>query len=395
MTNTTISASVEQARQLYQSGKLAEARQAIEAALRAEPNHVDALLLAAQIYRVENPPIAFKVYARVAQLAPQRPEAPAGLALLYHEQGDVAHCDKCLDATIDLDPDYLRTRYYAAMHQAAQAVREQGESARDRMVDFYDSIAAAYQRAVERHAISPLVAFNLGRILFVLGEPGLARDAYKRALDLDPEMTEAYAGMAEAAYALEEFEEAVGWCQLVEGRTWLVSGDLNDPQWVAARAAAGDLSLAGVYAVEAKAHLWMGQFEEMTQALRRAAEMEPWNSGRLYQSMLDEHVRLGRALLDNHQLPEAIKVLEVGRDLAGRMEYPALFLWLAEAYLAQALACQEAKDRKQAEAWLDRASEIIKHPPVNVPAEARPAWDHLKARLTLGDKPSPFGFLKR
>lgn len=386
---------LEQVRQLFQSGNLAEARQAIEAALRAEPNNIEALLLAAEIYRKENLPVAFKVYARVAQLAPQRPEAPAGLALLYHDQGDEAHCDKCLDAAIDLDPEYLRARYYAGMAAAAQAVRDQGESARDKLVDFYDSIAAAYQRAAERHAISPLVAFNLGRILFVLGEPALARDAYKRALDLDPEMTEAYAGMAEASYALEEFEEAVGWCQLVAGRTWLVTGDLNDPKWVAARAAAGDLSLAGVYAIEAKAHLWMGQFEEMTQALRRAAEMEPWNSGDLYRSMLDEHVRLGRALLENNQLPEAMQVLQVGRDLAERMEYHALFLWLAEAYLAQALIHHQAKERKEADAWLERARELVNRPPVNIPADARPAWDNLKSRLTLGDKPSPFGFLKR
>lgn len=393
---STMSASnLEQAHQLYRSGNLTEARQAVESILKTEPNNIDALLLAAEIYRAQNPKIAFQVYARVAQLAPQRPEAPAGLALLYHEQGDPARCDRALDATIDLDPEYLRARYYSGMAAAAQAAREQGASARDKMVDFYDSIAAAYQRAVERHAISPLVAFNLGRVLFVLGEPALARDAYKRALDLDPEMTEAYAGMAEASYALEEFEEAVGWCQLVEGRTWLVTGDLNDPNWVAARAAAGDLSLAGVYAVEAKAHLWMGQFEEMTQALRRAAEMEPWNSGNLYRSMLDEHVRLGRALLENNQLPEARQVLEVGRDLAERMEYHALFLWLAEAYLAQALIHHQAKERKEAEAWLERARELVNRPPVNIPADARADWDNLKSRLTLGDKPSPFGFLKR
>lgn len=388
-------AGLELARQSYARGDLAQARQAVESVLRAEPNNLDALLLAADLYRRDNPQVAYQVYMRAAQLAPQRPEAPAGLALVCHEQGDVPRCDKFLDVAIDLDPEYLRVRHYAGMAAAAQAARLHAPSERDKMLDFYDSIAAAYQRAVKRYPVSPLVAYNLARVLFVLGEPELARQSYQRSMDLDPEMTEAYAGMAEASLALEQYQEAVGWCELVAGRTWLVTGDQNDPAWVAARAAAGHLSLAGTYRVEAKAHLWMGQFEPMTQAIRRAAEIEPWNSGDLYRDLLDEHVKLGQALLENQQISDAIHVLEAGRDMAETMQYHELFLWLAKAYLAQALACHAAKDRQRAEDWLARARDIVQHPPVPVPAEAAAAWADLKSRLTLGDKPSTFGFLKR
>lgn len=381
------------ARRLYAEGDAQAARKVVEDVLRAEPANVDALLLAAELYRLDNPPVAFKVYARVVQLAPHRPEAPAGLALLYHEQGNVARCDQCLDASLDLDPEYLRRCHYAGMVEAARAAREHAES-RQAMLDFYDSVAAAYQRAAGRYAISPLVSFNLARVLLVLGEPELAEKACTRCLELDPDMTEAYAGMVEVSFALERYEQAVEWAKLLEGRSWPVTGDTNDPHWMTDRAAAGDLSLGFVYLVQAKAHLWLGQFDRLVQAIRRAVEMEPWNSAAWYNDLLDEHVKLGKALLENNQLSDAIRVLEAGRDVAIRMNYHTLFVWLAEAYLAQALAYREAGDRAHAEAWLARVNDLIAQPPVPAPAEASPAWADLKARLPEEDH-RLFGFLRR
>lgn len=384
-----------QARQAYREGRPAEARRLVEGVLRAEPSNVDALLLAADIYRVDNPSLAPKVYAQAAKLAPGRPEVPAGMAELYYAQGDAARCDQCLDAVIDLDPEYLRSFYYAAMRAAVQAVHAQGEAARDARWDFYEAIVAAYQRAQERYAVSPLVSYNMARLLVLFGEFELAKQAYQRCLDLDPEMTEAYAGMAEASLLLEQYEETIEWCALVEGGTWRTAGEEHNPDWVAAHYAAGNLSVAHAYRVEAKARLWLGQFEPMALAIRRAAEMEPWNSGDLYHDILDEQVKLGRALLENEQVVDAIKVLRTGVDIAQRMNYPALFLWLAEAYLAHALLLQ-AHDRSKAEAALERASQIVREPPVPLPPEARAAWKDLEARLKLEDKPSgPFGFLRR
>jgi tetratricopeptide (TPR) repeat protein len=115
----------------------------------------------------------------------------------------------------------------------------------------------------------------------------------------------------------------------------------------------------------------------------------------MYVDVLDEHVKLGKALLENKQITDAIKVLEVGRDLAERMKYHRLFLWLAQAYLVQAQASQAAQDRKKAEEWLANAASIVNHPPVPVPEEARATWAELKSRLTLGDKSSVFGFLRK
>jgi tetratricopeptide (TPR) repeat protein len=385
---------LDSARRLYGDGDVQAARKIVEDVLRVEPANVGALLLAAEWYRPDNPAVAFKVYARVAQLAPQRPEAPAGLALLYHEQGDVARCDQCLDASLDLDPEYLRRRHYAGMVEAAGAALLHAEGAPDPMLGFYDSVVAAYQRAVGRYAISPLVSFNLARVLLVLGEPELAEKACARCLELDPDMTEAYAGMVEVAFALEKYDQAVEWAAMLEGRSWPVTGDANDPHWMTSRAAGGDLSLGFVYLVQAKAHLWLGQFDCVVQAIRRAVEMEPWNSAAWYTDLLDEHIRLGKALLENSQLSDAVRVLGAGRDVAVRMNYHKLFLWLAEAYLAQALAYREAADRAQADAWLARVNELIAQPPVPVPAEASPAWTDLKARLPE-DPHRLFGFLRR
>ncbi len=382
------------ARQFQRDGNLPKARQVIESVLRAEPNNIEAMLLAAELYAPDSPHVAFKIYTRLAQIAPQRPEAPAGLAWLYHNQGDTPHSDQCLDAAIELDPEYLRTRYYADMAAAVRLIITQGEGARTQVMDFYDSIAAAYQRAVKRYPDSPLTAFNLGRILFVLGEVELAGQAYQRCLALDGEMTAAYGCMVEISFMLEQYEQAIEWGNMIEGHSWLVNGDANDPEWMTARTAAGDLSLGRVYCIQAKAYLWMGQFELMAQTIRRAAETEPWISDDLYRDILDEHVKLSKALLENKQTIEAMNVLEAGHDIARRMKYHQLFLWLAEAYLAHALALHEAKDRKKAEIWLAQASELVKHPPVPVPPQAGAAWNNLKSRLTLG-KTSPLDFLRK
>ncbi|MBN1889596.1 MAG: tetratricopeptide repeat protein [Thermoflexales bacterium] len=390
--SSDVSKGVELARQRCRAGDLQTARQLIEDVLRTEPSNVDALLLAAEVYRLGgNLQLASKVYARVGQLDPQRPEAPAGLALLYYEQGQAERCEQCLDATLDLDPVYLRRRYYSHM----AAARQSGGKG-DKMVDFYARIAAAYQRLIERYPASPLLAFNLARVLFALGEPELAAEAYGRCLHVDPDMTEAYAGMAQVSLVLERYEDAVGWCKLLEGRTWAVTGgDPDDPDWMSTRAADGELSLGQAYLVQAKAHLWMGQFEETGQAIRRAVEMEPWNSAEWYADFLEEHIKLGRALMDNKQLPEAIQVLESGRDVAERLEYHRLFLWLAQAYAAQAAACREAKDEAQAKSYAARAREILAKPPVPVPPDARAAWDKLKERVSAEDSSGLFGFLRR
>jgi tetratricopeptide (TPR) repeat protein len=387
-----VSKGLEFARQQCRAGDLQAARQLVEEVLRAEPSNIDALLLAAEVYRLGgNGQLASKVYARVGQLDPQRPEAPAGMALLYYEQGQPERCDQCLDAALDLDPSYLRCRHYAGMAAARQV-----EGKDDKMVDFYARMAAAYQRAIERYPASPMLAFNLARVLFVLGEPELAGKAYEHCLHVNPDMTEAYAGMAQVSFQLERYEDAVGWCKLLEGRTWTVmEGDPDDPGWMSARAAAGELSLGLAYLVQAKAHLWMGQFEETGQAIRRAVEMEPWNSAEWYADFLDEHVKLGRALMENRQLPEAIQVLESGRDVAARLEYHRLFLWLAQAYAAQAAVCRQAKDEAQAKSYAARAREILAKPPVPLPPDARPAWDKLKERVAAEDSSGLFGFLRR
>jgi hypothetical protein len=133
----------------------------------------------------------------------------------------------------------------------------------------------------------------------------------------------------------------------------------------------------------------------MTEAMRRAAEMAPWNSGQVYTDMLNELVKRGRTLLQNKKIPDAIKTLEVGRDLAGRMKYSTLFLWLAEAYWAQAKT-YSAAERAKADKWLQRANDIVQNAPAFIPPEEQAAWDNLKVRLTPDEKSrGMFGFLRK
>ena len=157
---------IEQALELIQSGRTAEAERSLRACIAQAPDNVDALhylgLLCHQSGRADE---AVALIGRAVELAP-------GTAFLHANYAEALRVSGKLDA---------------ALHHARDAVRIE--------------------------PAQPNFQFNLAHALEAMGRPGEALDAARRALALRPDWVEALSLGASLCFALERLDEALALAQ--------------------------------------------------------------------------------------------------------------------------------------------------------------------------------------
>lgn len=155
--------------QALRNGDLGEARRRYEAALAAEPLSVDARLGIATVEaRAGNRGLANAHYRRALEADPRNPTALAGLAALADGAAPEA-VEAQLREDIARFPDSAGLRFALGSHYAAQGRWGEAQAA------FY-----------EAHRIDPTaadIAYNLAVSLDHMGQPKLAADFYRRAVE--------------------------------------------------------------------------------------------------------------------------------------------------------------------------------------------------------------------
>jgi len=209
-------------------GDLANAGRLFRAVLAADANHLGALNLLAVVTmnqgRLEE---AEETIQRALKLNKRDANSLSILAMILRSQGrGVAIKD--FDAALALDKAYLAALYNKAASLAALGRHEQALALYEKIVSTTPAFAAAwigrglsqsdlkrfdeaivsFSKAIELDARNPTAPFNLGNALLALGrlEDGLAR--YDRAIELDPGFVDAHYNRAEALRSLRRFEAA-------------------------------------------------------------------------------------------------------------------------------------------------------------------------------------------
>ena len=162
------------ARLYEESGKLAEAEQQYQAALKENPNHLPALLGYAQLkLRLERPDDALRLYQRAAKAHPQQAAVHNNIGLCYARQGKPDEAIAALNRAIQLDPkNPLYRNNIAAVLVDRDRLREAYIYLRETHGD-----AAAY--------------YNIGYLLNKRGQTQAAMQHFKLALNADPAMESA------------------------------------------------------------------------------------------------------------------------------------------------------------------------------------------------------------
>ncbi len=161
--------------QLYeQGGKLADAAQQYELALRDKPDHLPALLGYAQLKdRMEKPSEALELYQRASKVHPKEASAHNNLGLYYARHGQLDEAVAAMNRAIQLDPkNPLYRNNIAGVLVDQNRVREALAQLREAHAE-----AAAY--------------YNLGYLLNKKGQTQAAMQQFRSALKADPSLESA------------------------------------------------------------------------------------------------------------------------------------------------------------------------------------------------------------
>jgi tetratricopeptide (TPR) repeat protein len=290
-----------------------------------------ALLLDAALRRLGNIPRSAEVYETLSQRYPEIPAFLNGLGWSELELGKLRHAEAHFIAALNLLPHYALAeaglqRARAKMHTAvARAWRlyEQGL--------FEDALAAFDRHANALGGTNPAVHAGRGWSLLMLGEPERARDAFRKALEVDPHFELAQQGLAATqedpyrtvywkgwdllevrrfAAAATEFrraakgvapwriEEALAWVHLLQERIEQAAKSFED---IVESQPKAYLSLKGLGYVAIE----RGQYEQALRRLRHSFDLEP---GQIPTSFTVP----ARRLIEAREYEKALEVLEMG-----------------------------------------------------------------------------------
>lgn len=170
------------ARFCAESGRLAEAEQHYQNALRANPRHLGVLLGYAKLKEIQGRPAeAIQMYQRALSFYPQETSVLNNAGLCYARNGQLETAAALLHRAVQLQPKKPLYRNNLAM-----VLVEMGRP----------DTALAHLRAVYPEAAA---RYNLGQLLLHKGQWEAAAEQFTAALEADPSMQAAQAWLEELA----------------------------------------------------------------------------------------------------------------------------------------------------------------------------------------------------
>ena len=189
-------ASLQDAWQAVQSGRLAEAEAICKELLAVKASDPTALQLLAMVrHRLGRLDDAQALFARSVELAPRNPEFRTNFALLLAARGDFEQSVAELERALVLDPRFRPARLALA--------RISNQSAR------YEAADAHARKLIAANEKDSEAWSALGTARFALQRVAEAREAFERAVTLAPGYGAARYGFAAVLCAQERAEEAL------------------------------------------------------------------------------------------------------------------------------------------------------------------------------------------
>jgi protein O-GlcNAc transferase len=189
-------AQFEKARSLSQQGNLTEAATICSAILELQPEHIDSLMLSAEITaRKGNLEQAIQLYSNITRLQPKYVLAYYKRANLLKDTGQLEASLASYDLAISLDPGH------------ANAFCNRGAVLEG--LNRPDEALASYEKAL---ALNPADAFaycNRGTLLRQLGRSDEALGSYAQAIAANPNFPEAYFNRGTLLKELRRFDESL------------------------------------------------------------------------------------------------------------------------------------------------------------------------------------------
>ncbi len=162
------------ARMYEQRGRLKEAAQQYDKALRLKPNHLGAMLGCARVMdRLNRPENAAALYARAAKAYPREASVFNNMGAFFGRRGKMSEAIAAMNRAVGLQPKQAKYRNNMAVLLVEMGLNDQ---------------ALTHLRAVSSDAIAN---YNLGFLLSKKGQTQTAVHHFAVALQADPSMVQA------------------------------------------------------------------------------------------------------------------------------------------------------------------------------------------------------------
>ena len=199
--NLGVQARLQRAAELAKAGRLEEAIEESEAALRVDPKNVQVYVNLISLYgRKRDVVKARQSFDEAVALNPGRSDAWYNLGVLLFELQNYADAEKAFGRALEINPDYAEARNNLG------AIHEQQGRLEDAAKEFRESIAARPDY--------PLARYHLGRILVAEQKYDEAIQQFLRALTPEDDQTTVYLYALAATYARAgDLAHALAWFQ--------------------------------------------------------------------------------------------------------------------------------------------------------------------------------------
>jgi protein O-GlcNAc transferase len=195
-TSPEVVAKFEQARALSQLGQLAEAAAICRGILELQGEHVDSLMLCAEIAtRQRDPERAIQLYSRITQVQPRYVPAHYKRGNVLKDCGQLEAAVASYDRAVALDPGHAnafcnRGTVLEGLHRL-------------------DAALASYDQAVALNPADALAYYNRGTLLRRLGRSAEALASYDQAIAAKSDYAEAYFNRGILLTELQRSKEAL------------------------------------------------------------------------------------------------------------------------------------------------------------------------------------------
>jgi protein O-GlcNAc transferase len=295
-----------QARQHYEAGRLAEAQSLYRQALALQPSNPDLLHLLGVVTYQLGQPGGSEMVRRAISLNPRQASYHCNLGVMLGDAGKTDEAAECYRKTLALQPDNI-----SAMNNLANIIRSRGK---------YDEAIALYQKAV---ALNPRYAEaynNMGNALREKGDMTSAVAMYQKAVSLNPNLLDAVRNLANGLCVLGNLDGSIAMYKealKLKGDHLLTYHNLATVLITAGKgeeAVAAAQSAVALRPDYAKAHQNLGnalkranRFDDALAATLRAMELQP--------DMAEAYLDLGNIYKGLGRLDQAIAAYDRAEQL--------------------------------------------------------------------------------
>jgi protein O-GlcNAc transferase len=197
---------LQQAFQLHQSGRFAEAEPIYRAVLAQNPNQADALhLLGVLLSQTGRAPEAAAMLREASACQPTSPDILSNLGIALAQLGDEAAAAESFHAALRLRADHpdARRNLGNLLTQRGERLRQSGK---------LDEALAAFEESAKLGPDRPETHNYLGVTHAALGQPQNAISAFRKSISLRPDYADPHNNLGlclEKERAIEEFETAI------------------------------------------------------------------------------------------------------------------------------------------------------------------------------------------